>query len=220
MIEPVVRTPEAGTSIDLRHSGSSRGGSLEQRIIAATNRCVARWGVAKTTLDDIAREAGCSRATIYRAFPGGKDAVMLATWTSEVASFCTSLEGDLATAASLEDAVVTALTASCRAIATHDALQFLVEHEPGAVMPYLSFDRLDPLLSWVSAFAAPALARFVEASTARELGEWVARIVLSYAFEPTPDHDLTDPAAARRFVQTYVLPGVLVESSVTTASQE
>ena len=32
--------------------------------------CIARWGTAKTTLDDIAREAGCSRATIYRLFPG------------------------------------------------------------------------------------------------------------------------------------------------------
>ena len=45
---------------------------LEQRILAATIRCVSRWGVGKTTLDDIAREAGCSRATIYRVVPGGK----------------------------------------------------------------------------------------------------------------------------------------------------
>ena len=32
--------------------------------------CVARVGVAKTTLDDVAKEAGCARATVYRCFPG------------------------------------------------------------------------------------------------------------------------------------------------------
>ena len=41
-------------------------------------RCVARRGLRKTTLDDVATTAGCSRATIYRAFPGGKDVLMAA----------------------------------------------------------------------------------------------------------------------------------------------
>ena len=49
------------------------------RIVEATLRCIARWGIAKTTLDDVAREAGCGRATIYRAFPGGKAEVLTAT---------------------------------------------------------------------------------------------------------------------------------------------
>ena len=59
-------------------------GDVRERVVAGTLRCVARWGVAKTTLDDIAREAGCSRATIYRTFPGGKNSVMLATGEAEV----------------------------------------------------------------------------------------------------------------------------------------
>jgi AraC-like DNA-binding protein len=41
------------------------------RIIDATLACLARHGTAKTTVDDIARQAGVSRATVYRAFPGG-----------------------------------------------------------------------------------------------------------------------------------------------------
>ena len=47
----------------------------DKRIVDATLRCVGRWGLAKTTLDDVAREAGCSRATVYRLFPGGKDSL-------------------------------------------------------------------------------------------------------------------------------------------------
>ena len=38
-------------------------------------RCVARYGVSKTTLDDVAKEAGCARATIYRYFPSRDDLV-------------------------------------------------------------------------------------------------------------------------------------------------
>ncbi|MGZ4705878.1 MAG: TetR/AcrR family transcriptional regulator, partial [Acidimicrobiales bacterium] len=49
---------------------------LADRILEAALRCVARWGLIKTTVDDVAREAGCSRATIYRAFPGGKQSVI------------------------------------------------------------------------------------------------------------------------------------------------
>jgi hypothetical protein len=50
-------------------------GPAEQRVVDALLACIARWGVSKTTVEDVAREAGISRATIYRLFPGGKDVV-------------------------------------------------------------------------------------------------------------------------------------------------
>ena len=37
-----------------------------ERLLDAAERCFARWGPAKTTLEDIAEEAGVSRATVYR----------------------------------------------------------------------------------------------------------------------------------------------------------
>ena len=40
------------------------------RVLDAALTCVARVGLAKTTLDDVAREAGCARATVYRCFSG------------------------------------------------------------------------------------------------------------------------------------------------------
>ncbi|MDQ3757030.1 MAG: TetR/AcrR family transcriptional regulator, partial [Actinomycetota bacterium] len=67
-------------------SPATRGVS-EQRVREAALRCIARWGMAKTTLDDVAREAGISRATVYRLFPGGKDGLMEAVARAEIACF-------------------------------------------------------------------------------------------------------------------------------------
>ncbi len=47
--------------------------SAEDRVLDAARRCVDRWGLSKLTIDDVAAEAGVSRATLYRLFPGGKD---------------------------------------------------------------------------------------------------------------------------------------------------
>ena len=47
--------------------------SSEDRVLDAAKRCCERWGMAKVTVDDIAAEAGISRATLYRLFPGAKE---------------------------------------------------------------------------------------------------------------------------------------------------
>lgn len=45
-------------------------GETAARIVRAARKCFERYGFAKTTMDDIAREAGISRPTIYNYFPG------------------------------------------------------------------------------------------------------------------------------------------------------
>src|ERR1700758_2379542 len=99
-------------------------GTQEQRVIDAALRCIARWGIGKTTLDDVAREASCSRATIYRLFPGGKDALLEAVTRSELARFFTGLAHAFDQATELEDLLVNGVVYASRAIAGHEALQF------------------------------------------------------------------------------------------------
>ena len=64
---------------------------VRERILQATYDCVGRWGLAKTTIEDAAREAGVSRATVYRYFPGGRDELIGAVvrWSTRCCSaFC------------------------------------------------------------------------------------------------------------------------------------
>jgi AcrR family transcriptional regulator len=191
-------------------------GDVHDRVVGGTLRCVARWGVAKTTIDDIAREAGCSRATIYRAFPGGKNAVMEATGEAEIQRLLLDLALALDATETLAELVNVAIVESVRAIRADDALQYLLVHEPEHLLVHLSFDALDPLLAVATEFGAPYLEQHVDARTAREAAEWIARLVISAVIGPCPI-DLGEPDVVTRFLDTYVLPG-LTAPNLTTAA--
>jgi len=50
---------------------------IRNRIMEGALTCVKRWGIEKTSLNDIAREAGCARQTVYNYY-GSRDGVVLA----------------------------------------------------------------------------------------------------------------------------------------------
>jgi AcrR family transcriptional regulator len=192
---------------------STVGDALQDRILDATLRCAARWGVSKTTLDDVAREAGCSRATIYRTFAGGKDALLAAAARREIERFFEQLAARLDATESLDDLLVAAITEAARWVAGQDVFQYLLTHEPEVVLPHLAFHRLDALFAVVAAHAAPHLAPYVPPGDAPRIAEWVTRLVLSYTLVPSADVDLTDDADARRLVTGLLVPGISVRTS-------
>lgn len=184
---------------------------IDERICAAAMRCVARRGLRKTTLDDVATDAGCSRATIYRAFPGGKDVLMAAATERETERELTILAERLAATTSLDDAIVVAVHGAALALTSNQAFVHVLTHEPGVVLPHLSFEGLDPVLARAVAFLAPWLERYVDPLTARRAAEWVARLVVLYSESPDP-YDLTDLDDVRRLVDLHVLPGLAATS--------
>jgi len=195
------------------------GTSVEQSVVDAALACFARWGVAKTSLDDIAKEAGVSRATVYRLFPGGKDVVIDAVAGRELVHFFTGLADVLtASADDLESLLVAGITYTTGAIRDHAALQFLLAHEPEVVLPLVAFDRFDAVLDHAAAFCAPWLEPHVGQEWAPRAGEWLTRMVLSYTLLPSAGFDLAVEADARRFVQCFVLPGL--SSSIPTSAKD
>ncbi len=186
-----------------------RVGTQEQRVIDAALRCIARWGIGKTTLDDVAREASCSRATIYRLFPGGKDALLEAVTRTELDRFFTGLARRFDEAADLEELVVAGVVYTARSLAGHDALQFVLAYEPDVILPKVAFRQADRALGMVSEFAAPYLAPYVGDREAPRVAEWVARLVLSYTLAPADGVDVGDEESVRRLVGTFVLPGLV-----------
>lgn len=49
-----------------------KASSSYERIVRASYLCFERHGIERTSIEDIAREAGVTRPTVYRYFKGGK----------------------------------------------------------------------------------------------------------------------------------------------------
>lgn len=182
--------------------------ALDRRLADAALRLVARYGLAKLTLDDVAREAGCSRATLYRYYPG-KQALLGAVVATETARLRAGLDEAMGDVTTLEEALAAAAGFGAREFARHAALQFLLAHEPGSVLPHLCFAGADRLLALLSEAVAPHLGRFLPSLQARRVGEWLARIVLSYGCTP-PAHlpGSGGEAAVLKVVSDFVAPAV------------
>lgn len=182
--------------------------TVEQRAVAALLTCVARTGWTKTTFDDVAREAGCARATLYRYF-AGKTALATAAIDAERERVARELRAATEHVATLEDALVAIVTTGSRAVRDHGALQFLFAFEPEAILPYLTFSGGDVTLAAAGRVVAPALAPFLaDGADAEQAGEWVARATQVYLCSPTSPFDLASEADARTLVREFLAPAL------------
>ena len=173
--------------------------------------CCERWGIEKVTVDDIARESGVSRATLYRLFPGGKDVMFDALRVREIDEFFAELEGHLADAVDLEDLLVRAITASTAALRDNEHLAIMMATEPGTIVSELTVEGLPRIISMATDSVLQYVERFVTVEQARPVIDLVVRLVISFFLSPSPDLDLADPASAR----TYMPP--LIDAAVSAA---
>ncbi|MFM7897658.1 MAG: helix-turn-helix domain-containing protein, partial [Actinomycetota bacterium] len=64
---------------------------LNDAILDATKQAIERWGVERLTINDVCDAAKVLRATLYRAFPGGKEVLLEALRVREAETFFTTL---------------------------------------------------------------------------------------------------------------------------------
>jgi AcrR family transcriptional regulator len=180
----------------------------EARVLEALQECVLRWGVQKTTVEDIDRAAGMSRATVYRLFPGGKSSMVEAGALAMVTDLLDQVSLAVAAAPDLAEALTALLVVSSTILADDEMLNFLMEHEQSVVEAQLALGGLDRLMAAVGAGAGPALEPHVgDADQAQDAAVWAARTVASHLLDPADGVSLADPATARHLVTTYFLPG-------------
>jgi AcrR family transcriptional regulator len=187
-------------------------GAVRQRIIEATYACVARWGLAKTTVEDAAREAGVSRATVYRYFPGGRAEVVNAVVSWQFQAFFGRLYEEVRTAATLEEVLARGLAFARRSLVEHEVLQTVLHTEPELLLPQLTVES-DRTLGMISGFLVPYLRdRHMAAEVdVRDAADFLARMILSLISAPGR-WDLDDPDQVAQVVRAELLAGV-VESA-------
>ena len=180
-----------------------------ERILEATYACVARWGISKTTIEDAAREAGMSRATVYRHFPGGREELIGATIGWEELRFFGRLYDEVHDAPTLEEVLERGLPFAHRAIVEHQVLQRVLETEPGLLLPKLTVEATR-VTALISGFLVPYLPaeRLVDGVDAHTAADYLARMILSYITAPGR-RDLDDPVAVAQLVRVELLGGIL-----------
>ncbi len=180
-----------------------------ERILDATLRAISRVGVSGVTLDDVARDAGCGRATVYRTFPGGRDEVIQQAALAELQRYSLEVGAALDATDDLVELVTAAVHVTACFVAGSAPLRHVLANEPAAILAHVAFDKSPVVFAVAQEVLAPRLVRHLPADRAAEAAEWLARLGLSYLAVPNPSVDLTDPDAARHLVTTFVVPGLV-----------
>jgi AcrR family transcriptional regulator len=183
--------------------------SARERVYAGAYECVARFGLAKTTVDDVARVSGVSRATIYRMFVGGRDQLLRETVGWEMNRFFASLAEAVADADDLEVRLQRGLAFAHRSVVEHAVLQKVLMTEPEALLPLMTIEQ-HRVLGYIVDYLRPLLDAERDAGRLRPdvdldlAADYIARMLLSLIGTPGR-WDLDDPDEVRRLVRDEVL---------------
>jgi AcrR family transcriptional regulator len=189
-------------------------GEPRERVLAATYACVARFGMGKTTVEDVVKESGVSRASIYRLFPGGKDQLLRETVGWEMNHFFARLAEAVYDAPDFASLLEEGLVFAHRSIQEHEVLRKVLETEPERLLPLITVEQ-HRVLDFITAFLLPYLEREQRAGRVRPgvdleaATEYVARLVLSLIGSPGR-WDMEDPGQVRVLVREELLGGILV----------
>ena len=185
-----------------------------ERIMAAAIRCVERTGVRNVSMEDVAGEAGVSRTTVYRYFPGGRSQLVSETATWEVARFWRRLAQAVAGLPTMEDRLVAGLVIGTKLIRKSEIMANLMSPDLDELV-----SALRPTESIVHQVIRDYLRELLEAEEdagrlrpgvdTSEAADYVTRMILSYLGSPA-GWDLTDRVQTRELVRTQILAGVVV----------
>ena len=179
---------------------------VETRVLDAAKLCTAKWGIAKVTIDDIAGEAGVSRATLYRMFPGGKDVMFDALRVRELEDFFTRVGTHVDGHDDLESLLVRIVGVATRELRDDQHLSLMLASEPGDTLSQLTVEGLPRIMRVATVFLVPMVDHYLPRRESIRLVELLARLVISYFLAPSEHVDFADADSAREFLRIFVLP--------------
>lgn len=187
--------------------------SARARLLDAAEACFARVGVPKTTVEDVAKEARVSRATVYRYFDG-RDALVLGVLMRDAHRFMERLQRRLHAKRAFPDAIVDGILFTVEAVRADANLSTLFAPDAAGFTESVA-GRSEALFTLTSDFlrpyfeAAQASGQLREAVDLDEATEWILRAIMSLLTVRGPRS--RSAAEQRRFLLTFVVPGLAAD---------
>jgi AcrR family transcriptional regulator len=169
--------------------------------------------MAKTTVEDVVKASGISRATIYRHFPGGRDELLRETVAWEISRYFVALGDQVRDAPDLGELLRRGLVFAHRSIGEHEVLRKILDTEPERLLPLLTTESTRSL-PFIASFLLPYLER--EAARGRlrpgvdleRAADYLARGILSLIGSPGR-WDLEDEEQVAALVDDELLGGIV-----------
>ena len=186
--------------------------TMRDRLLEATYTCIARFGLAKTTVEDVVKASGISRATIYRHFPGGRDELLRETVAWEIGRFFIELGDRVRDAPDLAELLRLGLEFAHQSVQEHEVLRKMLDTEPERLLPLLTTESTKSL-PFIASFLMPYLDREARNGRLREgvdierAADYLARGILSLIGTPGR-WDLEDDDQVRELVRAELLGGI------------
>ena len=190
-----------------------------EKFLDAAEACYARVGLAKTSMDDVGREAGASRATLYRYF-ANRDELLRAALIRQARQLADEAGEYLVhNCDSVEDHMVEGLLFALREIPNRPLLGDLFTKDGlGAASRIVltSEEMLGIGIEVLRPIFEPARAQGLLRETVRLEGaiEWILHILASYLLAPS--RVATTEDEMRELLRAMLLPAVLAPAAITT----
>jgi AcrR family transcriptional regulator len=181
-----------------------------ERLLNAAEECFERFGLRRTTIDDVAREAKVSRSTVYRYFDGRGD-LLVAAYLRESDAVNEKVKVLMRQPGPFADRVVTAILRSINAVRSGRYLPLMLTPE-GALLASKAVTASSAFYESSKATMEP----FLEAAKAAgevhadvaldDFTEWTLRIIFSFAMIEGPTK--RDAKSLRRLLDTFLVPAL------------
>jgi AcrR family transcriptional regulator len=210
--------PDTGlyAGLDARIAGASPTAAApdgtEERILVAAELCLARLGLARLSLTDVAAQAGVSRGAVYLHF-ADRRALIDAVLTRAASRFVTSCAETLSRHRTLADQVAEAAV-FIREHQGDKVLSLRLPADEESLFATLLTTRLERVVEeWVDFWipyltAAGERGELRDGVDHRQAAEWIVRMMLSFAIMPAVSFDAERPAEVRAFVRSFIVDGL------------
>jgi AcrR family transcriptional regulator len=182
------------------------------QILGAANECFTQLGIARTSVQDVARTANVSRGTVYRYFED-RNVLIEAAIEYGAQRFYREVAVAMATKATLAEQVGAMAETHAKILLDHRTRNRLMADD-AELMRHMISDG-DTAVRRTTAFLVPYVR---DARDRGEIGggvdvtaasEWLARIIYSFStVNEAQTFDMSKPDTVRRYVETFAINGL------------